>query len=475
MSRTKYEIELMLKLDRGRKGSFRQQLAAELRNAIKDGRLAAGARLPSTRTLADDLEVSRGVVTDAFAQLAAEGLIEQRPGAGTHVTGMLPAERVILTDQPHNSPRFNLVGTLPDLTLFPRKAWTKALRQAINEMPSADLGYCDPRGRKDLRDQLAGYLSRVRGVAARREHLLVTNGYTQGLSLTLRALQQAGARRVAVENPSDPDQWDTIKRSGLEVVPVPVTAEGMDISALEKANVDAALLTPAHQFPTGVSLSPDHRRRIVGWASRNKTMIIEDDYDSAYRYDRSPVGTLQQLAPDRVVHIGSVSKLLAPVLRMGWVVAPAQLLEPIAKDRWSLDAGQNGIDQAAFALFLADGELDRHLRRSRKEYGARWLALQEALERLLPEARIEGIPAGLHLMLRLPPAADGVAISQVLASQNIEVHPVEHYLLVPEAGRNSALIIGYGRLQLANVEMVASRIATAARQNMPKSEAGQAR
>ena len=288
---------------------------------------------------------------------------------------------------------------------------------------------------------------RVRGLAA--TDVVLTNGYTQGLWLTCRALAVRGARRVAVEDPSLDDAWRTIGSAGLEVVGLPVDEHGV---VLDDLDADALLVTPAHQFPTGAVLAPDRRRALLAWGG----IVIEDDYDSEYRYDRAPVGTLQRLAPDRVVYLGTASKTLAPALRLGWLVAPPDLAEAIAHDRWSVDSGGDAVTARAYARLLAGGEVDRHLRRTRREYRERRDRLVAALERHGFE--VGGVAAGLHLLLRLPPGTDEAAVVERLAEQRIRIRGLASYGLSPHP---PALVLGYGRLPLAAIDAAVDQLAAA--------------
>jgi len=450
-------LELFASLDRSRPEPLRAQLEDAICAAITGGGMPPGTRLPASRVLAEALHVSRGVVSEAYAQIAAEGWIEVRHGAA-------PVVRAVPTNLKRDSPslssdavesaapRLDLTATAPDLSAFPRRAWAAAVRRVLTEMPDAALDYGDPRGDEELRAELAAYLVRVRGAVARPEELVITSGYTQGLWLTCRALRIRGATRVAVEDPSLDDSWWTIQSAGLEVVPVPVDGDGIDPARLD---ADAVLVTPAHQFPTGAVLSPERRRALLAWGGT----VIEDDYDSEYRYDRAPVGTLQRLAPDRVVYLGTASKTLAPALRLGWVLAPPALTATIAAERWAMDSGGPAITARAYARLLADGEVDRHLRRTRREYRERRDELVAALG-TLPGCSVDGVAAGLHLLLRLPPHTDEDAVVARLAANRIRVNGLNAYRLTP-GGDEPALVLGYGRLQRAAIAGTVAALAQA--------------
>jgi GntR family transcriptional regulator/MocR family aminotransferase len=435
-------FELFASLDRTVPAPLRAQLEDAIRAAITGGGAPPGTRLPASRVLAEGLGVSRGVVSEGYAQLAAEGWIELRRGTAPIVRAVPAAAAAVTPHEPPAALRLDLKATAPDLAAFPRRAWSAALRRAVATIPDAGLDYGDPYGDPQLRAELAAYLVRVRGVAA--GEIMITSGFTHGLWLTCRALAARGATRVAVEDPSLDDSWATIRSTGLEVVGMPVDEHGIRLEGLD---ADAVLVTPAHQFPTGAVLAPERRRALLTW----RGIVIEDDYDGEYRYDRAPVGTLQRLAPDRVVYLGTASKTLAPALRIGWLLAPPALAAAIAEARWPVDAGAPAITSRAYADLLASGEVDRHLRRTRRDYRARRDALVAALEQRLPDCRVAGIAAGLHLLLRLPPGTDEDAVVSALARRRIRVRGLASYRLTPRDD-DPALALGYGRLSLAAID-----------------------
>ncbi|MEO7195718.1 MAG: PLP-dependent aminotransferase family protein [Pseudonocardiaceae bacterium] len=368
---------------------MREQLAGALKDVVRTGRLFAGAQLPSIRALAADLGVSRGVVVDAYAQLAAEGFFTSNPSSGTHVAATFqlprvgPASHQTPIPAPVTAVEFDLRADWPDLSLFPRRKWVAATRDAVRELADGDLGYGDPLGSGGLRVDLASYLARVRGAVAAPEGLLVVAGVTQGLVLLARQLAAQGHDALAVEDPGSRRLQQVLDRTGLRLVPVPVDREGLDVSALADTNARAVLCTPAHQFPTGTVLSPPLRSALVRWAMERDNLIIEDDHDAVFRWDRMPMACLQGLDPQRVALLGSVSRSLAPGLRLGWVVPPAPLLAPLAAAKRDADGGSPVIEQHALARLIEMGAFDRHLRRARKVYRARRDALLAALEQQL--------------------------------------------------------------------------------------------
>jgi GntR family transcriptional regulator/MocR family aminotransferase len=400
----------LVELDRTRP-RVGDQLVGALREAISHGRLAPGTRLPSTRDLAADLGVSRGLVVGAYEQLTAEGRLLTRRGSGTVVAAVattVPRQRSDLPDRP--AAVAPLRPGVPDLGMFPRTAWRRAYETALTSALDADFDYGDAVGVPRLRLELAGYLGRVRAALVPPEGLIVTAGVTQGLALMARALLARGVRRIGFEDPGPATLREHLGRLGLDVVPVPVDGEGLDVRALGRTKVKAVVLTPAHQFPTGVVLAPHRRAEVIAWARRVDGVVVEDDYDAEYRYDREPVACLQGLAPDRVALVGSVSKVLAPGLRMGWLVAPSSWLPDLFAAKADADNGGPSLQQLAFAEFLAGGGYDRHLRRARRLHRERRDAIVAALRRHLPRARIGGIAAGLHLVVELPAGIDDVVV-----------------------------------------------------------------
>ena len=392
-------LDLLLELDRTNGRSLRGQLESELRDAIRSGRLHAGTALPSTRALAHELGVSRGVVVEAYAQLAAEGYLRARQGAATRVASVASPVASAPAEAPRAAPvRHDFRPQVPDLSAFPRRAWLASMRRTLAAAPDARLGYDDPRGAVELRRALAAYVGRVRGVVGDAERTVIATGIMQAVALLAGALRRSGATAVAVEDPGFPFHWRVFERAGLSLVRVPVDEDGIDVGALHQRHADAVLVTPAHQMPTGAVLAPERRAALLAWAAEHDALVIEDDYDGEYRYDREPVGALQGLDPERVVYLGSASKTLAPALRLGWLVLPSWLAGPVGEEKGWSDAGSPALDQLALADFVERGELDRHLRRARLRYRRRRDALVAAIAEAFPGARVRGVAAGLHVV-----------------------------------------------------------------------------
>ncbi|GGO67623.1 MocR-like pyridoxine biosynthesis transcription factor PdxR [Nonomuraea cavernae] len=429
-------------------GGIAAQIAAQLREAIRRGRLTPGIRLPASRDLAADLAVSRGVVVEAYEQLVAEGFLISRVGSGTRVAPAAarhPAPPA--PSAPEGAgPYYGHRPTSPDLGHFPRERWLASVRHVLTTVPSDALDYGDPGGVRELREELAGYLRRVRAADVAPENLVIVGGVAQGLSLVLHVLTQrtgAGPYTLAVEDPTSHRQVPLLRRAGAHLLPVPVDDQGLDVAALRGGRAEGVLVTPAHQYPTGVVLSPARRAALIAWAQAAGGFVLEDDYDAEFRFDRDPVGCLQGLAPGRVVLSGSVSKALAPGLRLGWVAAPAELAEAVRRARGELDLGSPVVEQYALAHFLRTGGYDKHLRRMRREYHRRRDALVAALAEHLPEVRAHGIEAGLHVHLALPDGWDESRVSELAQEQGLAAEPVAPMRF---AKGGPAVVVGFARL-----------------------------
>ena len=457
-------MELLLTLTRedGRE-PLHAQLERQLREAIRDGRLATGDRLPATRALAAELGVSRGVVVEAYAQLTAEGYLITRHGAGTTVAA---ASGPVTAPEPPPFPRpiaEDFHPGMPDLAGFPRAAWQRSLRTVLRSAPDHALGYADPAGTPELRMALAHYLGRARGVAAEGQRVVVTSGLTQGVALTCRVLRARGARRIAVEDPGFFVHRGVVAHCGLEPVPVPVDGRGLRTNVLAQIEADAVLVTPAHQMPLGGVLAPRRRAELLAWARERDAYVIEDDYDAEQRYDREPVGALQGLAPERVIYAGCASKLLAPALRIGWLVVPPELQPPIAFEKGLDDLGTSSLLQLALADFLARGELDRHLRRMRPRYRARRDALIAALARELPSWEIgDGIAAGLHVVAHLPQRVDEAAFLATATEHGMRLHGLSWFRADASRTASPGLVLGFGNASEPALAHAVARLAQVA-------------
>ncbi|WP_199431487.1 MocR-like pyridoxine biosynthesis transcription factor PdxR [Qaidamihabitans albus] len=436
---------LLVELRRDGGVPLHRQIEASIRDSIRLGRLPYATALPPTRALAADLGVSRGVVVEAYQQLTAEGYLTSRAGGYTQVAISPPPPPVPEPAEPVATPRIDFGYGRGDVSSFPRAAWLRSLRRVLTEAPGERFGYPSGRGVPELREELAGYLDRVRGTSAAPGNMVLTSGYAQGIALLVHVLARAGAKRFAVEDPSATDDARAAaEAAGLEVVGIPVGEHGVRVDALDRVRADAVALTPSHQWPTGGVLSAESRAAVLDWAHRRGALVIEDDYDAEYRYDRAPIGAMQGLAPDRVAYAGSASKTLAPGLRLGWLVLPRHLVDDVAEAKVAADRGSPALDQLAFADFLARGEFDRHLRRMRPVYRRRRDALLAALRERLPELEPAGVAAGLHLVAWLPPGLDEAAVVAAAARHGVDVHGVAPYRM--SAPGPAGLIFGYSSL-----------------------------
>ena len=459
MAETRTNSELLVLLRQDAHVPLHRQIETSIRDSIRAGRLVRGASLPPSRVLAADLGVSRGVVVEAYQQLTAEGYLTSRAGGYTQVAA---AGAVPQAPEPRPArepgPAIDLSYGRADVSSFPRAAWLRAIRSALTDAPNEVFGYLTGRGVPQLRTALAGYLNRVRGTVAEPEHMVICTGYAQGVTLLIGVLAAAGAKRLALEDPSSNDDALPAARSaGLEVTGVPVDGDGIRVDLLRDSGADAVILTPSHQWPTGSVLSARNRAEVIRWATERGAVIIEDDYDAEYRYDRTPVGALQGLAPGHVVYAGSASKTLAPGLRLGWFVLPGHLTEPMAAAKIAADRGSPALEQAALANFISRGEFDRHLRRMRLVYRRRRDALLAALARHLPWLEPAGVSAGLHLVTWLPPGLDEATVVGAARRAGVALDAVGPYRIMnPGPG---GLIFGYATVNERAIAEGVARLA----------------
>ena len=435
-------VDLHLDLDGTR---VRATLESALRDAVSTGRLHPGVRLPSSRALAADLGIARNTVAEAYRQLVAEGWLTAMQGSGTRVAKRpdVPAPAA-----PARGPagrrrtRYDLGPGSPDTSAFPRAAWITATRRALGAASFRALDYGDLRGQPALRAALAEYVARARGVRATPEHVVVCSGFTQGFRLLCEALRAQGARTLAIERYIQPATAKAAVVCGLKLRPLDVDDEGAAIERL--ASADAALLTPAHQFPIGTPLAARRRALAAEWTHASGGLIIEDDYDGEFRYDRHPLGALQALAPQRVVYAGTASKTLAPGIRLGWLVLPSHLVDDVLAAKSLADRNTSAVDQLALAELIGSGTYDRHVRRSRLVYRRRRDRLVAAFRRQVPEVRISGIAAGLHALLELPA---GVGEDDVVArarERGLSLQGLGEYAHGAHT-RPPALVVGYAK------------------------------
>ncbi|WP_431043098.1 PLP-dependent aminotransferase family protein [Streptomyces sp. P1-3] len=424
-------------------GSRREQLMRALRDAVSSGRLAPGTRLPPYRSFAADLGIARNTVGEAYAELVAEGWLTARQGSGTYVARRaLPlAPRPVRRKPP--APRrvvHDLMPSSPDASAFPRAAWLTSARRALSAAPSEAFGVGDPRGRRELRAALAEYLARARGVRATADQIIVCAGFAHALRLLGGCLRGT----VAVESYGLGFHRDLLTRAGLDTVPLTVDSGGARIGELPATGADSVLLTPAHQYPTGGPLHPERRAAVVDWARAGGGLLLEDDYDGEFRYDRQPIGAVQGLEPDRVVYLGSASKSLSPALRLGWMVVPEWLVDAVLAAKGARELRSSALEQLTLADFIASGAYDRQLRRMRQVYRRRRDQLVATLAERAPHIGVSGIAAGLHAVLELPPGTEPAALRSArrldLAVDGLSDYRHPAAAMPPRDG----LVIGYG-------------------------------
>jgi GntR family transcriptional regulator / MocR family aminotransferase len=441
-------VDLHLEL----KGSrLRAGLTDALREAVRSGRLAPGTRLPASRTLATDLGIARSTVTECYAELVAEGWFTAQQGSGTRVAQLVAPSRaasgVAKTGAPVRRSTQGLMPGAADFAEFPRLAWLAAARRALSAAPLNAFGYGDPLGRIELRTALADYLSRVRGVRTDPERIVICAGFHHGLGLMAQALKARGARAIAVEAYGLGLYRDLLSEAGFGIPPLLVDEQGARTDELEWLKVDAVLLTPAHQFPTGFALSPERRAAARDWARVTGGLILEDDYDGEFRYDRRPVGALQGLDPEHVVYFGTASKSLAPALRVGWMVVPERILADVLAAKGSVEV-VSVLEQLTLAEFIASGAFDRHVRSRRQSYRRRRDQLVAALAQGSPDIRVTGMAAGLQAVLELPPGSEGRVLEDA-AREGLLVSGMSefrHDSLTRDDDAHDALVVNYSAL-----------------------------
>lgn len=419
--------DLLVSIDEVPRGRWGSHLCEQIRDGVRNGSLHPGVRLPATRTLAHDLGLSRGVVSGVYDQLKAEGYLTARPGSGTIVAESLD----IASARPASAERPTRQRPSPGLPrpdLFPRREWLRAYRRVVEHLPDDNLRYPDPQGHVPLREALTGHLGRVRGIQTRPEQILIVNGFAQGLAVLAQVLSNRGITSVSVEDPGSTGTRTQLNDWGLATPPVEVDEQGIKIDSLHDSEAPVVLITPAHQYPTGVVLTPARRHQLLRWV-RDKPgrYIIEDDYDAEFRYDHAPVGSLQPLDPQRVISGSSVSKTLTPALRLGWLVLPAELIADAVAVKAKLDLGNSVFDQATLAELLRTGALDRHLRKSRIEYRALRQRVAQHLAVELPSAQITGLEAGLNICLHLDRTTDDASIAEHLRDIGVRCEALSHY------------------------------------------------
>lgn len=456
-----FPTSLLLNLDRSPGSGVRVQLERELREAVQQRRMPPGGKLPPSRTLARELGIARSVVVAVYSQLVAEGYLEATQGAGTRVCEM-PSP--VTRRRSRRGSRLNLGFTtgLPDPSLFPRKEWLRCYRSAIEDCTDEVLGYPAPQGTLELRTVLTDHLARVRSVQSDPRRIVICDGISQAIAIACRAIRARGESRIAIEDPCFASHRRLVGACGLTPVPVGLDDQGISVARLRDADVSAVLVTPAHSYPSGVVLSPERRLALAEWARRKEALIIEDDYDAEFRFDRTPLGALQGLAPENVIHAGSVSKVLNPSLRLGWMAVPESLVHDLVAIKFVEDVATETFGQLALARFIETGAFARHIRRVRPLYRARRDRLLQELRAQAPELVVHGAEAGLHLYVHLP---EGVHEGDVIAAakeSGLRIEGAARHWARPAKAR-PAVLMGYGMLGESTIQRDVGALLTALR------------
>lgn len=450
---------LQLTVDEAPAGGLSDWLAERFRSAISDGRLPIGSRLPATRVLAAELQVSRGVVTEAYQRLTEDGHVAGRGRAGTVVVaapiGTTPASPARVSPSPGAvvaepgldifdamravPAQIDLTPGVPDLAAFPRAAWLKAERAVLTDLSASAFGYGDPAGTPMLRLAVANWLARNRGIKADPDDIIIVAGVSQALGLIAQVLTREGITDIAVEDPGSLGSRQHLQNWGMRTPPIPVDSDGLRVDELRNTGARAVLVTPAHQFPTGVVLDGERRRELMQWAA-DGGLIVEDDYDAEHRYDRPPVPALRAMLADHVIYAGSISKLLAPALRIGWMLAPAQYKDALVGAKRLADLGNAGLPQLVLANLMESGELERQLRFVRKRHRQRRDAMIDAISNYLPGATVHGAAAGLHLTITFDAPMDDVELANAALAKGVKTQPLCWHA---QRAQPPGLVLGY--------------------------------
>jgi GntR family transcriptional regulator / MocR family aminotransferase len=464
-TQTNLAWEALFDLTGTRPGPLHVRLTAAIRTAIRAGRLPLGGALPPSRTLAADLNVSRWTVTRAYGQLVTEGYLAGRAGSATRVCWSpepddAPVARAVT---PHRPVRYDLAQCAPDFRAFPQAKWIESIRTAAQAAPFDQLGYPEDGGESRLRTVLADHLNRRRGAAAAPGTMTIFTGAGPAMAQLSRALAEDGHTHIGVEDPGSSRLWQAARSAGLELVPLPVDDDGLVTGELDAhPGLRAVCVGPAHNVASGCVLAPHRRSALLAWARRTGGLIVEDDYDSEFSWDGPALPAMHGTDPDRVALLGSMSRTLTPTVNVGWVVAPRRLVRSV-RAAPQAPLGPPALTQLALAHFLESGAYDRHLRASRQRFRARRNALVAALRRELPEYRIRGAEAGLHLLLELPAGTDRAGILAAAARRDMRLCDIDDTRFEPDPDEHR-LQVGYGNLADARVGEAVTVLADVIRQ-----------
>jgi GntR family transcriptional regulator / MocR family aminotransferase len=464
---TNYEKEgdyvLWIPIDRSLNIPLKRQVYEYIRNQILYGNLRAGERLPATRELANQLGISRNVIIEAFEQLLAEGFIVGQQGAGTFVTeGAFLEQRhkeelskplVIPEESMKEEDIIDFRSGIPALDLFPRNEWGKLAKEVCLETPDSTFGYDHPEGRYELRKTISRYIRRTRGVECNADQIVITSGATQAFSLLTKLLLSQDAE-VIIEDPITNEIQTIFTSTGAILKPVPVDEQGIRTDLLlYDIEPKFIFVTPSHQFPLGSILPIQRRVQLIQYARAKNCFIVEDDYDSEFRYDGEPISSLQGLDPERVIYVGTFSKNLSPSLRLGYLVLPETLIEQCRKLKWFHDLHTPSLNQMVLTRFIEEGLLERHIRKMRKIYMRRREVLRESLMREFGQSvHISGDSTGLHLVAEFTEIEFKEEILDRLIQNKVKVYPVKHHAIQNDGRHRNKLILGYGNLKEVEIK-----------------------
>ncbi|QNK56862.1 PLP-dependent aminotransferase family protein [Paenibacillus sp. PAMC21692] len=466
---------LWFPVDRSAESSLTVQVYEQLRQRILRSELVEGERLPSSRELASSIGVSRNIVLEVYDRLLAEGYLEIRPQSGTYVaagshfptiaqamSSDVEGQSAASIARPTPPPgMIDFRAAHPAADYFPRAAWGRLAKEICLYAPERAFGYGSPEGASELRSVLARYLLQARGVRCHPEQIVITTGATQALQLVTGLLSRDKRARIAVEDPVTDEMRTIFAYAGAELLPVPVDDTGILPEELPAGEApDFVFVIPSHQFPLGGTLPIQRRIQLIEYAIRSDCLIVEDDYDSEFTYEGVPVHSMQGLDPERVIYVGTFSKILSPSLRIGYAVLPIRYVEEYRRLKWFADRHTAMLEQLILARFMEEGYFDRHIRRMRKIYRKRRETLASNLRKHLPQARILGESAGMHLVVEVP----GIRFTEErmarIALEGVHVYAVEHYALVRGRHENR-IVMGYGGLTPQDIADGVERLARA--------------
>lgn len=450
---------IWLSIEKDRELPLTRQIVDQISSAILSGRLQPGEQLPSTRELASTLRISRNAIMDAYEQLVAEGYLVSRSGSGTYVEDGVYLESGHQSKLSSSKDTVNNILTsyidfrsgLPNLELFPYKKWGYLAQEICGEAESSIWSYGDPQGREELRGTLAGYLHRTRGVNCHPGQILITSGAVQALTLVAKLLLN-DQRPFIIEEPSNNDIRSIFCSSGSPLIPIQVDQFGIKTQLLPVENHPAFVFTtPSHQFPLGGNLPVKRRVELIQFARKSSCFIVEDDYDSEYRYEGFPVSSLQGLDPYRVLYIGSFSKILSPALRLGYIVVPENLVQPCREIKRLLDLHSPTLEQLVMAKFIKEGHLGKHIARMKKLYKSRRDHVVKELNTVFSGSiQISGDKTGLHLIVQFPGRIFDDQLLNACLEAGVRVYPVEEHALI-KGYHQDKILLGYGHLEVEKI------------------------